>query len=336
MKSLINTYDAAPSVLTFGQCRFFAPPSSLFSFVGSLLVLCLDWSGITVVAAERELIRDPHFQNGFYLLETKPGKRVPYGGLAGTNPGTAAWDLAQWSSRFPLQSCSGFSTKEGVVWTNRAKTILVGLPGKTAADLSLRVKAGAEYPRARRSIAEPWVHLLVQQELENPPSLGGLTACKLHVEACLKRSVLVNSNDYSPAIHAAQYLIYLTLANRNPNAAGYQECFWFGIPIYDNRDRVVPAYEAQDFGDTKLFIFTPASDNFARQSVHDGGWVTVEKDLLPLMREGLQHAQAKGFVKGPTDLVDYRPLGIFVGWEVPGVFDVDLQIRNLSLKAVTP
>jgi hypothetical protein len=144
---------------------------------------------------------------------------------------------------------------------------------------------------------------------------------------------LVTSNDYSPSLHAAQYFVYFTVANRNPKAAGYGECFWFGIPVYDNRHRLVPAYEAQDFGDTKLFIFTPGSESFARGSTHDGDWVTFERDLMPLMRQGLEHAQAKGFIKGSKDLMDYQPLGIFIGWEVPGMFDVDLQIRNLSLRA---
>jgi hypothetical protein len=52
------------------------------------------------------------------------------------------------------------------------------------------------------------------------------------------------------------------------------------------------------------------------------------------MREGLDHARVRGFITGPVDPGDYRPLGIFMGWELPGIFDVDLQIRNLSLKTV--
>ena len=273
------------------------------------LVLCLGWSRLVFAAAERELIRDSHFQHGFFLIDPKPGTRVPYGELPGPNPGQPAWDLAQWSSRFPLRAGTGAINAESIVWTNAAKTVLVGLPGKATADLSLGVNAGAEYARARRSTAEPWVHLLVQQDLEDSPSLGGLAACKFHLEARLKRSVLITTNDYSPSLHAAQFLVYLTVANRNPKAAGYQECLWFGIPIYDNRNRVVPAYEAQDFGDTKLFIFTPASDNFTRQSVHDGTWVTFEKDLLPLLRQAIEHARAKGLLKAR------RTLPIIGPWE---------------------
>lgn len=297
-----------------------------------LLVLLSVRSAFNAAGAGRELIRDPHFQNGFLLLETRPGKRVVYGKLPGLNPGTPVWDLAQWSSRVPLQLTDGIGSPGVVIFTNRAKSVILARPGAPRADLSLGVNAAAEYPQARKSAAEPWVHLLVQQDLQDPPDLGSLAACNFRLEAQLKHSRLVRTNDYSPARHAAQFLVYLTVANRNPKAAGYQECFWFGIPVYDNRERIVPAYEAQDFGDTKLFIFTPASDTFTAKSTHDGEWVTFQKDLLPLLRQGLEHARGKGFIKGSGDLADFRPLGIFIGWEVPGMFDIDLQIRNLSLK----
>ena len=280
------------------------------------------------------MIRDSHFRNGFNLLAPEPGKRVVYGELPGLASAKPVWDLAQWSSRFPLQSTNYFASPQSLRYTNSAKSVMVSKPGSPVAELSLAVNAGTEYLRIRKSTDDPWVHLLVQQDFENPPALGELTACNFNIEAQLKRSKLVNTNDYSPSLHAAQYLVYLTVANRNPKAPGYGECFWFGIPLYDNRHAVVPAYEAQDFGETKLFIFTPSSEQFAQKSVHDGEWVTFEKDLLPLLRQGLGQAHAKGFIKGSQNLSDFRPLGIFIGWEVPGAFDVDLQIRNLSLKAI--
>jgi len=286
-------------------------------------------------ATERELIRDPHFQSGFHLLVPVPGKRVAYVECPGVSSSEAAWDLAQWSSRVPLQLHERFITNGLVICRNRAKEVVIGGQGSEA-DLSLAVNAGVEYPVARKSSAEPWVHLLVQQEFTNPPPLGSLRACNFHMDARLKKANLVSTNDYLPSIHAAQFLVYLTIANRNPKAAGFHECFWFGIPIYDNRYPVAPAYEAQDFGDTKLFIFMPASDTFATKSTHEREWVVFEKDLLPLIQQGLEHARSKGFLKGSADLADYRPLGVFIGWEVPGRLDVNLQIRNLSLIAVEP
>lgn len=297
-------------------------------------VLLLATVHAAAAASDRELIRDPQFQRGFLLLEPPPGKRVAYAELAGVGRGQPIWDLAQWSSRFPLLPGDRLVSNESWVCGNRAKKIVIGLSGSPAAGLSLAVNAEQEYPQARKSADEPWVHLLAQQNFENPPSLAELAACKVHLEARLKLCKLVNPEDYVPSRHAAQYFMYLTVANLNPHAAGYRECFWFGIPIYDSRTRIVPTYEALDFGGTNLFIFTPSSDTFCTRSVHDGEWVMFDKDILPLILQGIDHARRKGFLKGSNDPADYRPTGMNIGWELPGLFNVDLQIRNLSLSAV--
>ena len=81
-----------------------------------------------------------------------------------------------------------------------------------------------------------------------------------------------------------------------------------------------------------MFIYTLASDAFATNSTHDGGWVTFAKDLLPVMREGLEAGWKRGFLPGSREFEDYRVTGIFIGWDVPGIFDVEMQIRNLSLR----
>ena len=75
-----------------------------------------------------------------------------------------------------------------------------------------------------------------------------------------------------------------------------------------------------------MFIFTPAGETYTSKSAHGKEWITVDRDLLPLMREGLELAWQRGFLKHS------RISGMNIGWEVPGVFDVALQVRNLSLK----
>jgi hypothetical protein len=157
------------------------PPSSpvpcALRLLRDLLLLTWVWLALPCAAGERELVRDPHFQNGFYLLEPKPGKRVVYSELTGWARGEPAWDLAQWSSRFPLRPGNCSTSAQSLTCSNTAKSIVVGLLGSPGADLSLALNAGAEYPRPRKSANEPWVHLLVQQDFPNPPTLGELAAC---------------------------------------------------------------------------------------------------------------------------------------------------------------
>jgi hypothetical protein len=288
-------------------------------------------------AVGRELIEDPHFQNGFLLLEPKPGKRVVYGAITeAAATAKPAWDLGQWSSKYPLKAAVTKRPANGVFcFTNVAKRVCVGAPGSVAGDLSFGVNASVEYGgRARKSQEEPWIHLLAQQDIVNPPSLTGLAHCPFHVEARLIRSQLHRTDDYTPSLHAAQFTVYITVANRNQKSPGYGQYLWFGIPVYDDRSRIAPSYEAKDFGGTKMFIYTLPSDVFAKESTHDGQWVTFASDLLPLMREGLKAGWKEGFMPGSVEFADYRLTGIFLGWEVPGVFDVEMQVRNLSLVAV--
>jgi hypothetical protein len=285
---------------------------------------------------ERELIRDPDFRRGFTLIEPEPGKRVPYGIIRGPETNVApVWNLDQWSSRHPLAIAGPNLLADGsLVYSNIAKAVRLGSAGSDRGDLELAVRASAEYgSRARRS-GEPWVHLLVEQNLANPPSIAELSAARLHVEAKLLSSEKRSTPDYSLSLHAAQFQIFFSVQNLNRQSPGYGHYLWFGIPIYDDRQPIAPAHQAQDTGGTSMFIYTPAGDVFCSESAHERKWITIDRDLLPLMREGLEDAWNHNFLKESQVFEDYRIAGMNLGWEVPGIFNVDLQIRRLSLKIV--
>ncbi len=305
----------------------------------SLAGLAIAWS-LTQLnlasSAERELLRDPHFQRGFILLEAAPGKRAVQRTLEGPDKaGKPAWDLAQWSSKHPTLPDLPEKLPNGAVrYANPGKVVAIGLPGTEDGDLSLAVNASAEYGTHPREEGDPWVHLLTQQEFDNPPSLAELRECRLRIGMRLKHSRLVTPEGYSPARHAAQMQIFLTISNRKTGSPGYGQYLWFGVPLYDNRERLPSGFKAQDRGDTKMFIYMLAATDVTSESAHDGKWVTIDKDLLPLLREALQVAWSRGFLKDSTDFADYRLGGAFVGWEVPGIFDVDAQVRDFSLKVL--
>ena len=287
--------------------------------------------------ADRELIQDNHFQRGFVLWESKPGKHVRYGELQGLEPNTKPiWGLAQWSSQFPLDSTAITSASKGskglMVFSNTAKAVTLGAGNSIQADLSLAVNSAAEYGPRARNASDPWVHLLVEQEFDPPARLADLAAAKLHIEARLLRSRNLHRGDYAPGKHAAQFQIFFTVQNRNRHSPDHGNLLWFGVPIYDNRDRFPKAFKAQDFGGTAKFIFTLGGETYAKASLHDGDWVVISADLLPLMREALEAAWSRGFLKGSKDFADYSIGGMNLGWEVPGTFDVELQVRKLSLK----
>jgi hypothetical protein len=295
------------------------------------------WRGqVPAATPGRELLRDPHFQRGFWLLAPEPGRRVSLGRLPGpdtTEP--VVWDLAQWSSRHPLSPDPPQRSAAGQ-WgfANRAKSVTLAPPGHEAADLILAVNAGAEYGAQPRAAGDPWVHLLVQQDLAEPPALAELASARFQVEARLRKAVKLPMTSYAPDLHAAQFQVFLSVQNLNRASAGYGQYLWFGIPLYDDRHRVAPAHKAQDMGGTQMFIFTPSGDTYTRESAHDYGWVRIDHDLLPLMRKGLAAAWQAGFLQDSRALTDYRIAALNLGWELPGAFDVEMQVRHLSLRVI--
>jgi hypothetical protein len=300
-----------------------------------VLALLTGTTAILRASTERELIQDPHFQRGFFLWKPAPFHEITYGTLKGLEAGsTPKWALSQWNSKFPLGP-DGWEMGGNLVYSNEAKKVILGAPGSAAADLSLAVNAGVEYgAHARKSSAEPWVHLLVQQEVHPRASLHGPTAVNLHIEARLAYSRLLQGSDYTPNLHAAMFQIFFAIGNTNKQSAGFQDFLWFGVPIYDNRARFPPAFKAQDFGGTAKFIFTPEGREFTSVSAHDGNWVTIDRDLLPLMRQSLDTAWSQGYLKGSRNFADYAICAMTMGWELPGTFDVNMQVRNFSLKII--
>jgi len=284
--------------------------------------------------AERELIQDNHFRRGFILWQPKPGKHVRYGELRGSEAkASPVWGLSQWSSTFPLDGPATAAGIDGfLIHSNSAKVLRMGRPGTTDADLSLAVNTGVEYGVKARRAGDPWVHLLVEQEFATPARLAELSAARFHLEARLLRSRNLHRDDYSPAAHAAQFQVFFTVQNRNRQSPGHGDLLWFGVPVYDNRHRHPPEHKSKDFGGTEKFIFTPNVKTFSPASAHDGEWMVIDHDLLPLMREALATAWAKGFLSGSQQPGDYGIGGMNLGWELPGTFDVELEIRNLSLK----
>ena len=290
----------------------------------------------TRAAGARELVRDSHFHGGFVLLEPAPGKAVPYGLLPGTDPAEPnAWRLAQWSTKHRLEPGSPVTLPGGAVrFGNVAKSLTLGRAGSSDADITFAMEGSAEYGTRARKQNEPWVHLLVEQGFTDPPAIQDISSARLRISAKLLRSVLHRTPDYSPGIHAAHIQLFLTIQNLNTKSPGYGDFLWFGVPLYDDRERIPsPCMILDDF--TRKFIYTPDAGVFTSESTHDKQWVTIDRDILPIILHGLRTAWQHGYLAASHDLADYRIAGVNLGWEVPGIFDVAAQVRDLSLE-VTP
>ncbi len=297
----------------------------------------------TVRAELIELIADPHFQRGFAVLDPTPGALVVQGNLQwDTSAGPPVWQLGQWSSQSTIFGVSPTLQPSGArAYVNADKQIIAG--GGAAApesDLILTINGQNEYGGAFRGASDPWPHLLVQQSISEPgghlgssaPSIADMSSLNFQMDARLLYDNRITTGGYDPSIHASQYNMFYTVQNLNTASAGFGDFLWFGTALYDDRVDVTGAFSFVD-GFSQKLIYSVGIQPFTSERIADGNWMTIGGDLLPHMKAGLEEAWSRGLLLDSQDFADYKIGGMNMGWEMPGLNDASLQIRNFSVTA---
>ncbi len=283
---------------------------------------------------DRELVRDQDFARGFNVLAAKGGgKSCGTIRVEGAEP---VWRLAQWHSRFEFADAA-MNPAEAFRLENQGKWVAVARRPNEKAALTLGVDSRPEYEgKLRGGIPEPWVHLLVEQYIGDAPSLAELDALRLQFEARLVVAETFRPEGHTPYAHAAQYQLVMTLNNTNRASPGYGDFLWFNVPVYDDRYASAPEYVAQDFAMTQgKLIYNPGGRAFGIRDVRDGAWLRFDCDMRPWLVRALAAAWEKGYCAGSRDPADYRVASMNIGWEVPGLNRVAMELRGVSLQATT-
>lgn len=284
------------------------------------------------------LIDDPAFHRGFDIIERTAGSHKVEGRLAPDfETGASLWTLAQWYSRFDLANAPREVLPDGGVrFFDGAKAVTFGAPGTSEADLTLELNGRAEYNDAPPAPGGSWPHLLAGQHPRPKAPISKLSAVRIGVSYRLLRADAYRGEGWSDRRHTAQFTLYFTIQNLSHASPGYGDYLWFGVPFYDARYPMPNPTHMQDRGNahksgTDKFIYTPGGAVFTDKKAIDGGWISIDHDLLPHMRDALNAAWSAGFLQGSSNLDDYRIGGLNVGWEVTGTWDVSMRVRGLSL-----
>ncbi len=304
-------------------------------------IACLAGKAVGENAAQTlSLIDDPHFRRGFRVWSPVPGKHVAEGILCPTGDGTCrpAWGLAQWHSRFTLAEAKRTVRQDGVVRFDDGAKFIEWFPEAANADVALGLDGTKEYRGRSPSIGDPWPHLLVEQPLLAHPRLPTLRNLSFHLRYRVREADRADCPGYDPKRHTAQLMFYVTIQNRNRRSPGFGDYYWFGIPLYDARYRLPPPHLAKDVGSdrkpaTGKFIFNPGAARFTTRSAHDGAWITLDCDLLPLVVEGLEAAWDRGYLRDSHDRADYAPGGMNMGWEITGCLRAVAELADFNLTA---
>jgi hypothetical protein len=287
------------------------------------------------------LIDDTDFEQGFIVWAPKSGKKVRCGELIPLeNRDDPVWSIAQWHSRFDIAQASLESLAPGVIrFTDGAKSVKLDYRIPNESTVTLGLEGTTEYNNIPPEPGAAWPHLLLERKLLKHPSLPELAAVPFRISYRLIKQEADRFEGWNKQLHTAQFLFYITVQNQNRQSSGYGDYLWFGVPMYDARYRHTPPHKTADRGTenkqaTGKFIFNPAGKRYTPESAHDGQWITIDSDLLPLMKEALDEAWKQGFLNDSHDSRDYHLGGLNLGWEVTGTWNVAMQVTGLSLSAL--
>jgi hypothetical protein len=258
------------------------------------------------------LLKDSHFQNGAVVYDPTEGAgHRPSGNLRGLGGGNPVWGLSQWNTKSPFigNPSPDEAAATHVKYIAGSKEITFGVPRTKYADATLRVNSSMEYQTGLRDARERWPGFFLWQRFEGGKPIADLAAVHFEMDAKLSFSRNLHSTGtYDQKKHAAQFSIFLTVQNTNKASTNYGHYVWFGLPVYDNRHEMSPHHEQKDTF-TEKFIYLVGAEN----------------------KSSISTATSKGFLQEPVSLSDFYVKSIHVGWEVPGTFDVEFQVRDLNV-----
>lgn len=317
----------------------------IFPFV-CWLVICL--SGIASANSQGgpakpfDLIADPRYELGFKVKDPEAQGRI----VSWNHAAAPVWEIVHHHSKSSFANDSAFAFRPNGLTFKDDYGMLAVRPSGLDAELVVGVNASKEFGGVYRKRGEPWPHLYLTQRIGSPgghlgaraPSLADLARLDFSVSVRLLHDEPNKKPGLSPAIHAAQFVLFFTVQNLNRRSPGFGDYYWFGILLYDNRKPVTALFAMQDKGSplkkgTGKLIYDIGIAPFTQAVVGQGEWVTVKGDLLPHMIAGLHDAWKRGFLPAPHELADYRIGSVVMGWEVTGLNDVSVAIKNLRAVA---
>lgn len=287
-----------------------------------------------------QLITDNQFQTGVDVFDPDTG--AVEGSLQYTTTnGSPVWGLRQWNSQNSIYGATPVLLGSSATkWQNIYKIVVMGPTGTVDSDLKLTVNSISEYGSVYRQSGEPWPVLLIQQRISEPnghigavsPWISELTELNYNLDAKLCYANNVYTTGYNPLIHAAQFLNFFTVQNLNKESADYGNYLWFGIRIYDDREALPGLSIKHDIGTDKL-IYNIGIEPFCTNGLVVGERKNISGDILPHIKAGLQEAWSQGYLTNSFDYADYKIGGMNMGWEVPGLSTVTMQVSNFGLDA---
>jgi len=283
-----------------------------------------------------EFFRDIGFKLGFIVTSPINGSGIKnIGTLRITEGTTPIWTLAQWGSNYNIMdNADNLPVSVAGAHSFHSKFIN-GRPAKRATvydsgAIKLELNASLEYDKPREP-DDPWPHLLISQDYNsNSPRLSYAKDIRMIMDFTLDSFTDHMGDAANDNIHAAQFVWYVTLQNRNKQSPGYGEYLWFGLNLFDNRYEYPHFYAAHD-GGTSAMIYQPDGKDYLPHPVKVGEPVHIDFCLSDHAKKAFELGQERGYMLN-SKWEDLYIGGMNTGFEIPGTYDIAVTIRNISIK----
>jgi len=286
-----------------------------------------------------ELIKDSNFQKGF-IQRGDNSSNVTHIKIATDAKLEPDWFLSQWFSDFVLTDNDLVLLSENSCkLENDANKICVTRDTDGNSVLSFFTSGRLEWgENTVRTAKDPWPHLLFSQNINNCPPINELEKIMFKTEVRVKSWVINFPELYDPRIHAVRFRLNFIVKNINKNSEAYNDFFWFVMTFFDNRHLFMPETgkldkENENKKGSGKYIYGADAKQYLSKSLHQLDWVSIDVDILPLLKIGLQNAQKGGYLPISENLGDYVLSGFNFGYELTANIDIESQIKNLKVTA---
>lgn len=260
------------------------------------------------------------------------------------------WGIAQWSSRFDIMEEGGYTmTESNDGFTHRIVSkgkVVDGkeMPAKVVeinsidGSIYLESNCQVEYEKPRVK-TDPWVHLLLEQSFDSNGNdlvfVKDLQSLLIEANYEIVKFEDCMGEAADPSVHAAQFVWFITVQNRNKDSKGYGKYIWFGIPLWDNRSagQTTDVYSAHDKGtDTLIYSMGSSSYLYATDGLMPvvGQKACARVDALDIIKTAFDDAKSKGYLSD-TNYEDLAFGGTNFGFEMPGTYNIAASIDDIGI-----
>ncbi len=312
---------------------------------GDLIAALYKYSvGVTAYAKTLpvNVLMDVSFANGLNVYDSTSSSST---GILSMDNGsvTPSWIVGQWASQYDLGSVTDSNSSSFIyTFADASKKLEFNTNTDT---VYMELNGSAEYTSDRTS-GQSWPHLLLQQDYYNDDlvRIADQSSLRMKMEYTVTKCDDKMYGETDTSLHGAQFVWYITLQNRNTASNDYGQYIYFGILLYDNR------YEGEERAEsltvdagkadaTGCLIYQPATSVWAPNGVSPkvGQTVSLDVDILALAKSVFEEAKASYASEGLFDETQWEDLYVGstnFGFELPGTYDIGVEIANLGLLCV--